>query len=277
MTAPSVLFEVADGIATLTLNEPSRFNPISPGMQKGCLEALERVREDTSVRALILTGSGKAFCSGADLSAFDPDQRPDTSHGAGSVIGDMMAEAGNPLVLGLRTLPVPVVCAVNGAAAGGGVGLALAADIVIAARSSYFYLPFAPALGLVPDLGASWAVPRAVGHARAMGLTLLGNRLPAEDAARWGLIWACVDDGALVDDSCQTARRLSQLPPHAVREVRDLYRASEGNSLTDQLAFEMVRQRELANRPTFVEGVRAFLLKRKPQFATRRQSADGAQ
>lgn len=271
MTATPVLFEVADGVATLRLNEPSRFNPISTGMQKGCLEALERVREDTSVRALILTGSGKAFCSGADLSAFNPDQRADARRSVGCVIGDMMAEAGNPLVVGLRTLPVPVVCAVNGVAAGGGVGLALAADIVIAARSAYFFLPFAPALGLVPDMGASWAVPRAIGRARAMGLTLLGHRLPAEDAARWGLIWACVDDGALVDDSRRTARQLSELPPQAIHEVRELYRASEGNSLTAQTTLEMERQKELADRPAFAEGVRAFLEKRRPRFEARSQ------
>ena len=271
MTSTSVMFEVADGMATLTLNEPSRFNPISTGMQKGCLEALERVREDTSVRALILTGSGKAFCSGADLSAFGPDQRDEGGRSAGCIIGDMMAQAGNPLVAGLRSLPVPVVCAVNGVAAGGGVGLALAADIVIAARSAYFYLPFAPALGLVPDMGASWAMPRAIGRARSMGLTLLGHRLPAEDAARWGLIWACVDDAMLVDDSRRTARQLSELPPHAIQEVRELHQASEGNSLTAQMAVEMDRQRELADRPAFAEGVRAFLEKRKPRFAARSQ------
>ena len=167
MSASPVLFDVVDGIATLTLNEAAQMNPISTGMRQGCLQALERVREDSSVRALILTGSGKAFCSGAKLSDFDPDRPADASRSAGRVIGDMMADAGNPIVTGLRTLRVPVVCAVNGAAAGGGVGLALAADVVIAARSAFFYLPFAPALGLVPDLGASWTLPRAVGRARA--------------------------------------------------------------------------------------------------------------
>jgi 2-(1,2-epoxy-1,2-dihydrophenyl)acetyl-CoA isomerase len=269
MSTSPVLFEIADGIATLTLNEAAQMNPISAGMRQGCLQALERVREDTSVRALILTGSGKAFCSGANLSDFDPDQPADASRSAGRVIGGMMANAGSPLVVGLRTLPVPVVCAVNGAAAGGGVGLALAADIVIAGRSAYFYLPFAPALGLVPDLGASWALPRAIGRARALGLTLLGDRLSAEDAARWGLIWACVDEATLMDESRQIATRLSLLPVHAVQEVRELYRASEGNSLEEQLALEMDRQTELADHPAFAEGVRAFINKRKPVFPLR--------
>lgn len=268
-SAPAVLFDVADGIATLTLNEPSQMNPISVPMRQGCLQALERVREDRSVRALILTGSGKAFCSGAKLSDFDPERPAHGSSSAGRAIGDMMADAGNPLVMGLRTLPVPVVCAVNGAAAGGGAGLALAADIVIAARSAFFYLPFAPALGMVPDMGASWALPRAVGRARAMGLTLLGNRLSATEAAEWGLIWACVDDAALADESRQIAARLAQLPAHAIHEVRELYRASEGNTLPEQLALERDRQTELADGPAFAEGVRAFLGKRKPQFAPR--------
>lgn len=266
MSAPPVLFDIADGIATLTLNEAAQMNPISTGMRRGCLQALERVREDSSVRALILTGSGKAFCSGAKLSDFDPDQPAHGSTSAGRAIGDMMADAGNPIVTGLRTLRVPVVCAVNGAAAGGGVGLALAADIVIAARSAFFYLPFAPALGLVPDLGASWTLPRAVGRARALGLTLLGNRLSAQEAAQWGLIWACVDDAELPVQSLQVAQRLARLPAHAVHEVRGLYAQSEINTFDQQLALERERQMTLADRPPFAEGVRAFLEKREPRF-----------
>ncbi len=264
--APAVLFEVADGIATLTLNEAAQMNPISVGMRQGCLQALERVREDTSVRALILTGSGKAFCSGAKLSDFDPDRPAHGGTSAGRAIGDMMADAGNPIVTGLRALRVPVVCAVNGAAAGGGVGLALAADIVIAARSAFFYLPFAPALGLVPDLGASWTLPRAVGRARALGLTLLGDRLSAEDAAQWGLIWACVDDAELPAQSLRLAQRLARLPAHAVHEVRGLYEQGGSHSFEQQVALERERQMELADRPAFAEGVRAFLEKRAPRF-----------
>ncbi|WP_382324815.1 enoyl-CoA hydratase-related protein [Hydrogenophaga sp. UC242_50] len=264
--APAVLFEVADGIATLTLNEAAQMNPISLGMRQGCLQALERVREEASVRALILTGSGKAFCSGAKLSDFDPDRPTHGGTSAGGAIGDMMADAGNPIVTGLRALRVPVVCAVNGAAAGGGVGLALAADIVIAARSAFFYLPFAPALGLVPDLGASWTLPRAVGRARALGLTLLGDRLSAQDAAQWGLIWACVDDAELPAQSLRLAQRLARLPAHAVHEVRGLYEQGGSHSFEQQVALERERQMELADRPAFAEGVRAFLEKRAPRF-----------
>ncbi|WP_066266552.1 enoyl-CoA hydratase-related protein [Hydrogenophaga palleronii] len=266
MSAPAVLFDVVDGIATLTLNEASQMNPISVAMRQTCLQLVERVRDDGSVRALILTGSGGAFCSGARLSDFHPDRPADPERSTGRVIGDMMADAGNPLVSGLRSLRVPVVCAVNGAAAGGGVGLALAADVVIAARSAFFYLPFAPALGLVPDMGASWVLPRAVSRARAMGLTLLGNRLSAQDAADWGLVWACVDDAELSSTALGIAQRLARLPGHAIEEVRALYEQSEDNTFEEQLALERDRQMTLADRPAFAEGVRAFLEKRQPRF-----------
>lgn len=266
MNAPAVLFDVVDGIATLTLNEASQMNPISAGMRQACLQVLERVRDDDTVHALILTGSGKAFCSGARLSDFHPDRPADPGRSAGRVIGDMMADAGNPLVSGLRGLRVPVVCAVNGAAAGGGVGLALAADVVIAARSAFFYLPFAPALGLVPDMGASWVLPRTVGRARALGLTLLGDRLSAQDAADWGLVWACVDDAELTGSALAIAQRLARLPGHAIHEVRALYEQAGNNTFEQQLDLERDRQMTLADRPAFAEGVRAFLEKRAPRF-----------
>jgi 2-(1,2-epoxy-1,2-dihydrophenyl)acetyl-CoA isomerase len=266
MKPSSVLFGVVDGVATLTLNEAARMNPLTPGLQQGCLEALDRVRADRSVRALIVTGTGRAFCSGADLGSLDPSIPREPGHSVGQVVGDMMAKTGNPLVSGLRSLEVPVVCAVNGAAAGGGVGLALAADIVIAARSAFFYLPFTPSLGLVPDLGTSWLLPRAVGRARAMGLTLLGPRLSAQEAADWGLIWSCVDDPDLAPQSLDIAQRLAGLPGHAVKEVRELYRRSEVNSFDQQLDQERERQMRLADLPTFAEGVRAFIEKREPKF-----------
>lgn len=272
MTQPfesaSVMFHVSDGIATLTLNEPARMNPLSTALLHGCLQALEQLRADRSIRALLLTGAGKAFCVGADLSDLDLDMSnsSEPSCSAGQVVGDLLSDGGNPLVAGLRSLAVPVVCAVNGAAAGGGVGLALAADVVIAARSAFFYLPFAPMLGLVPDIGASWTLPRLVGRARAVGLTLLGNRLCAQEAAQWGLIWACVDDAELQAQSLRIAQQLARLPTHAVQEVRELYRQSEINSFDQQLVLERERQIELADRPTFAEGVRAFLEKRHPRF-----------
>jgi len=162
-----------------------------------------------------------------------------------------------------------VVCAVNGVAAGGGVGLALAADVVVAARSAYFYLPFVPALGAVPDMGASWALPRAVGRARALGLALLGDKLDAPRAADWGLVWACVDDGALMEEAWTLATRLAAMPAHAVAEARALFAASERNNLAQQLALERERQAQLIDGEAFAEGMRAFIERRPPVFRGR--------
>lgn len=269
MTAPSVLFEVSGGIASLTLNEGERMNPLTDALQRGCLDAMRRVRDDRSIRALLLTARGRGFCVGADLTEFSRRAAQPGQASLGDHVGRMMEETGNPIMAGLRALPVPVICAVNGAAAGGGVGLALAGDMVIAARSAYFYLPFVPALGLVPDMGASWIVPRAVGRARALGLTLTGEKLSAQQAADWGLIWACVDDDKLQDEALKLARRLADLPAHAVTETRALFEASERNSFEQQLALERERQQVMIDGESFAEGVKAFGERRKPVFRGR--------
>ena len=263
---PPVLYELADGIATLTLNLPAKLNPIARELQVELRDTLERIRGDHTVRAVILTGAGKAFCVGADLSAMTPGEE-------GKSLGDQTAEwmqsLSNPLVETLRTLPVPVVAAVNGAAAGAGVGLALAADVTIAARSAYFYLPFLPKLGIVPDLGCTWAIPRRAGKARAMGMALLDERLSAARAVQWGLIWACADDEQLLEEARAIAQRLARLPAHAVLEAPEAFEASERHTLKEQLHYESERQRELIDRPTFREGVSAFLQKRPPTFPGR--------
>lgn len=262
MSAPAVLFEVSEGIATLTLNEAERLNPLTPALMTGCLQALDRVHADDAIRVLVIAANGRGFCVDADLSDIKADA-------ASAQIAALMDTGGNPLVAGLRELPVPVVCAVHGAVAGGGVGLALAADIVVAARSAYFYLPFVPALGLVPDMGSAWFMQRAIGPARATGLALLGERLSAEQAAQWGLIWACVDDARLSEEVGRIATRLAALPAHAALETRALLRAAERNSLPDQLRYERERQCELADGAAFAEGVAAFVGKRRPVFAAR--------
>ena len=172
-------------------------------------------------------------------------------------------------MLAMRALPVPVVCAVNGVAAGGGVGLALSGDMVMAARSAYFYLPFMPALGLVPDMGSSWLVPRAVSPARALGLALTGERLDAQRAADWGLIWACVEDAELHSEALRLAQQLARLPAHAIQEARALAVAAGSNSLEQQLIFECERQQALIDGDSFAEGVRAFAERRPPVFAGR--------
>jgi len=269
MTTSPVLFEARDGVAVLTLNQPERMNPLTPELQRGCLEALQRVRDDTAIRALLVTGRGRGFCVGADLAELGSRADRPESGGIGAYVGRMMEETGNPIVAGLRSLPVPVVCAVNGAAAGGGVGLALAADMVIAARSAYFYLPFVPALGLVPDMGSSWTLPRAVGRSRALGLALTGRKLPAQKAAEWGLVWDCVEDDDLQAEALRLASELAALPAHAVVETRALLLAAERNGFADQLALERARQEALVDGECFAEGVKAFAERRKPRFGRR--------
>ncbi len=263
---PHVLYQSENGVATLTLNLPAKMNPIALDLQAQLRAALARVRDDTTVRAVVLTGAGKAFCVGADLGAMSGG---DAAKSLGAHTAEWMQSLSNPLINDLRTLPVPVVAAVNGPAAGAGVGLALAADVVVAARSSYFYLSFAPKLGIVPDLGCTWVLPRLVGRARAMGMSLLDERLSAEQAAQWGLIWACVDDAALAGEAARIAGRLAKLPAHAVTELRHALDASERHTLAEQLHYESERQRELIDRPSFREGVAAFLQKRPPVFKGR--------
>jgi len=262
----SVLYEVNDGIATITLNLPAKLNPIALELQEGLRDSLARVRMHSEVRAVVLTGAGKAFCVGADLSSMNP---PDDGKTLGNRTAEWMQSMSNPLIEEIRALPVPVVCAVNGPAAGAGVGLALACDIVVAARSAYFYLPFLPKLGIVPDLGCTWFIPRRVGPARAMGMALLDEKLGAEAAAQWGLIWACIDDGLLLLEAQNIAQRLARLPAHAVLEARKAIEASERHSLSEQLHYESERQRELLDKPSFAEGVMAFLQKRAPVFPPR--------
>jgi len=262
----AVLWESKEGVATLTLNLPAKLNPIALDLQHELRDAFARVRGDLSVRAVVITGAGKAFCVGADLSAMRPPE-------AGETLGDQTAKwmqsVSNPLIEDMRALPVPVVCAVNGAAAGAGVGLALAGDVTLAAKSAYFYLSFLPKLGIVPDLGCTWFIPRLVGPARAMGMSLLDERLPAERAAQWGLIWAAVEDDLLLLEAQQVAERLARLPAHAVLEAREAFEASARHTLPEQLHYESERQRELLNRPEFTEGVSAFMQKRAPSFRGR--------
>ncbi len=259
MNYDKIRLEIDDGIAVLSLNDPGTMNAISIPLQQEVREALAVIRQDASVRALLLTGSERAFCSGAELGSLGGGR-------VGESVGRMMRELSNPLILDLQQLPVPVVAAVNGAAAGAGVSIALAADIVIAARSAYFMLTFMPRLGLIPDLGATWQLPRLIGRARAMGLTLLGERLPAEQAAEWGLIWACVDDAALMEEARALAERLANAPAHAALEARRAFAVAETNDFPVQLDYEAERQQELIESEAFREGVRAFLEKRAPKF-----------
>jgi 2-(1,2-epoxy-1,2-dihydrophenyl)acetyl-CoA isomerase len=265
----SVLFDVEDGVATMTLNEGARLNPLTQPLLEGLLDGLHRVREDTSIRALLLTANGRGFCAGADLQEFGRRAADPATGSLGDYVGRLLRVQAAPIMLEIRALPVPVVCAINGVAAGGGVGLALSGDMVLAARSAYFYLPFMPALGLVPDMGSSWLVPRAVSPARAIGLALTGEKLDAQRAAEWGLIWACVDDAILQQAARALALRLACLPPHAILEARALASAAGRNSMEQQLILECERQQALIDGDSFAEGVRAFVERRQPVFAGR--------
>ncbi len=185
----------------------------------------------------------------------------------GEMGASMMERLSNPMIIGLQSLPIPVVAAVNGAAAGAGASIALAADVVVAGRTAYFLATFLPRLGIVPDMGATWFMPRNVGRARALGMVLLGERLPATQAQEWGLIWSCVDDAALMDEAMTIAQRLAKGPAHAALEARRAFDAADHNGLAGQLDYEKERQRDLLDRPTFKEGVAAFIGKREPDFS----------
>ena len=260
-----ILLERQGDVAWLKLNIPQRLNPLALPLQMALREQLAALREDGSVRALVITGVGKAFCVGADLGSM----RPPSDKSLGEQTADAMEALSNRLIEDIRNLPFPVVSAVNGPCAGAGVGVALAADIVVAAQSAYFYLPFMPRLGIVPDLGSTWFLHRSAGRARAVGLSLLGDRLTAQQALDWGLIWACVQDDQLLEQAQALAQRLAQLPAHAAQEIRRTYDHAEGATLPEQLHYEASRQRQLIDRPEFAEGVRAFLEKREPKFPPR--------
>ena len=260
-----VLLERYADVALLRLNVPQRLNPLSIPLQQTLRGHLTRLRDDRSVRALVLTGAGKAFCVGADLGSMQPQ----AAASLGEKTAEVMEALSNRLIEDLRSLPFPVLSAVNGPCAGAGVGLALAADVVLVARSAYFYLPFMPRLGIVPDLGTTWFLERFVGRSRAMGLSLLGDRLSAEQAASWGLIWSCVNDAELPAQALALAQRLAALPAHAAQEMRAIYDAADSQTLVAQLRSEAERQRELIDQPEFAEGVTACLEKREPVFPQR--------
>ena len=258
-----LLYERDGNVAILSFNIPSRLNPLTVGLQQALRERLARIQDEGEVRAVVLTGVGRSFCVGADLGSMVGESQEGS---LGQRTADAMEALSNRLIEDLRSMPIPVVSAVNGAAAGAGVGVALAADVVVAARSAYFYLPFMPRLGIVPDLGTTWFLERLVGRARAVGMSMLGERLSAEQAAQWGLVWNCVDDAELRVQAVSLAQRLASLPAHAAKEIRAAYDSAASQSLVGQMRYEAERQRDLLDRPEFSEGVRAFMEKREPNF-----------
>jgi 2-(1,2-epoxy-1,2-dihydrophenyl)acetyl-CoA isomerase len=256
----SVLVSIEAGVQTLTLNRPEKLNALNPDMHERLRAALEQAAGEPTIRAVLLTGSGRGFCTGQDLA--ERDVRP----GAPPI--DLSVSLGsyyNPLVRRMRALPKPIVCAVNGVAAGAGANLALACDIVIAARSASFVQAFSR-LGLVPDAGGTYFLPRLVGTARAMGLALLAEKLAAEEAAQWGLIWKAVDDSQLALEAQAIATRLASGATKGYGHLKRALYASAGNSLDAQLDLERDLQRELGLSEDYREGVSAFKEKRAPRF-----------
>jgi 2-(1,2-epoxy-1,2-dihydrophenyl)acetyl-CoA isomerase len=260
MSYESIQFTIQNGIAVLTLNRPDRLNSFTQAMHREVRDALDTLQADKSVRVLVLTGAGRGFCAGQDL-----NDRAVEPGGQGVDLGESVEKYYAPLVTTLRTLPMPVICAVNGVAAGAGANLALACDIVLAAKSASFIEAFCK-LGLIPDTGGTWALPRLIGPARAMGLALLGDKLPAEKAEQWGLIWRCVPDEALMDEAMAMAEHFAKAPTRGLAFTKKAMLASSTNTLEQQLQLEAGMMRELGYSHDYREGVAAFIEKRQPQF-----------
>jgi 2-(1,2-epoxy-1,2-dihydrophenyl)acetyl-CoA isomerase len=263
MNYEQIRFESAGGVARVTLNRPERLNSFTTQMHAELRDALARVSGDGAARVLLLTGAGRGFCAGQDLAdrAVAPGAEPVD-------LGASIDENYRPLVLGLRNLPLPVVCAVNGVAAGAGANIALACDLVVASRSASFVQAFCR-IGLVPDSGGTFFLPRLVGTARAMGLAMLGDKLTAEDAAQWGVIWKCVDDDQFAPTVDALVEQLARAPTRGLAAIKRALYASADHSLEQQLAVERDAQRELGASADYREGVAAFLEKRAPSFVGR--------
>jgi 2-(1,2-epoxy-1,2-dihydrophenyl)acetyl-CoA isomerase len=259
MTYEKILLARDNGLATLTLNAPDRLNAVSRKMIAEIKLCWEELAADDSVRAVLLTGAGRGFCAGADLA--DPDREASATADSGAALDKFF----NPVIRAMRSIPKPVVSAVNGVAAGVGMSFALASDIAIAGKSASFLQAFAR-IGLLPDGGSTWFLPRLVGDQRARALAMLAPQISAEQAKQWGLIWDVVEDTALMQTATGIARKLAEGPTLALARIKDALNRSTGNDLSAQLDVERDAQRLLGKSDDFKEGVAAFLAKRKAEF-----------
>ncbi len=258
MSFENIKLVIKNNIATLTLNRPEKLNSFTQAMHEEIKAAFIEI-ENQSVRAMVITGEGRAFCAGQDLGDRDIDAEEEFD------AGDSLEQNYNPLIRKMHNAPFPIICAVNGVAAGAGANLALACDIVVAARSAKFIQAFAK-IGLIPDAGGTWSLPRKVGLARAIGLSMLAEPLSAEKACEWGLIWQVVDDDKLSQEVERMALHLAHQPTVALANIKQALRASASNSMSEQLDLERDLQSASAKTDDFREGVAAFLEKRKPVF-----------
>ena len=251
-----ISMEWQDGIAVLRLQREETLNALDSEMMAAWRSALDQAVE-RGAKAIVVTGRGRAFSAGGDVRWFARSAERG-SEVLRAEIAQAMEDEGNPLAQAMRDCPVPTVAAVNGACAGGAVGLVLLCDIVVAARSAFFLLPQVQGLGIVPDLGATWAVGRLLGRARALGLALLGERISADRAEQWGLIWQCVDDAELLERALAAARRLVRVPAEVVTSTRTLADASVGAELDTQLAADRHHQKSLVGQPFFLQACADF-------------------
>lgn len=257
MNFETIVFDIKGGVARLTLNRPDRLNSFIVQMHEEVRQALHSLGD---ARVLVLTGAGRGFCAGQDLS-----DRAVSPGGEGVDLGESLEHRYNPLIRRLTSLELPVICAVNGVAAGAGANIALACDVVIAARSAKFIQSFAK-IGLIPDSGGTWTLPRLAGQARALGLALTGEPLSAEHAEQWGLIWKCVDDDKLAAETEALAAKFASAPTKGLAATKKLMRASWVSSLEDHLHIERATQSALGRTADYKEGVAAFLEKRPAKF-----------
>lgn len=264
MSEPLVLTSHHGAVCRITLNRPAALNSFTAAMHAELREALDQAADDDTVRAVVITGAGRGFCAGQDLN----DEGMAPGPGGRIDIGAVIEHNYRPLALRIRSMPVPVVAAVNGVAAGAGANFALGCDLVVAARSASFIQAFSK-IGLIPDCGGTWLLPRLLGRAQALGLALTGDKLPAEEAQRLGLIWQCVDDAGLLDTAMALAQRLAAMPVKALVATRAALDAAAQMTMGDALALEADVQRELGHQHDFAEGVAAFQQKRVPQFKDR--------
>ncbi len=262
----AVLYETVDGVTTITLNRPDTLNSMNDELMIELHRALQRVVDDRSVRAVVLTGAGRGFCSGADLSGVDSTVNPAERAEA---IARSMDEVFHPPIRLLAELPVPTVAKINGVVAGGGLGLALGCDIAVAARSARFVCTFGPRLGIVPDLGITFHLPQRIGAARARAVAMLGQPIDAEQAAAWGLIWSVVDDERLADEVADLLSSLGRSNPEAMSRIRMALDQAGRNTFSRQLDLERDQQRVLIPK-NMAEGAAAFVEKREPSFGADR-------